>query len=185
MNPLRRILPVLSGHTSYTPRMYSRPIPKDTQYQRRLRFGLVLVLGVCVLGIDQFSKSLVAHALSDGRIIRLAGGLLWLDYSRNTGAAFSILPHGGAVFAAAAVVVCIAIVLAHRLVAAASLPVRLGLGFVLGGALGNLLDRVRLGYVVDFIDVRWWPVFNVADSAIVVGVCILALHTLAEERKAK
>ena len=56
-----------------------------------------------------------------------------------------------------------------------ALAVRIAPGMILGGALGNLADRLRLGYVVDFIDLRWWPVFNVADSCIVVGVALLAL----------
>ena len=60
----------------------------------------------------------------------------------------------------------------------------IGLGLQLGGALGNLIDRIRVGYVVDFIDFKVWPVFNIADSSIVVGVAILALSMLRDEEKA-
>jgi signal peptidase II len=71
-------------------------------------------------------------------------------------------------------------VLYYRRVAAGPALLRIGLSLVLGGAIGNLIDRVRLGYVVDFIDLRWWPVFNVADSAIVVGVAALVLRSLVD-----
>ncbi|MCA1555023.1 MAG: signal peptidase II, partial [Chloroflexi bacterium] len=58
----------------------------------------------------------------------------------------------------------------------APLWVRISLGLMLGGALGNMIDRVRFGYVVDFIDLGWWPVFNVADSCVVIGVTMLAIY---------
>src|SRR5207302_9836252 len=110
--------------------------------------------------------------------VDLFGGLVRLDYTRNTGAAFSIFPTGSWAFAAIALVVSAGIVVYYRRVAGGPVVLRLALGLVLGGALGNLIDRVRLGYVIDFIDLRWWPVFNLADSAIVVGVVLLALQSL-------
>ena len=71
-----------------------------------------------------------------------------------------------------AVAVSLGIVMYYRRVAQSPALVRLALGLILGGAIGNLIDRVRLGYVVDFIDLRWWPVFNVADLGIVGGLLL-------------
>jgi signal peptidase II len=110
-------------------------------------------------------------------VIDLFGGLVRLDFTRNTGAAFGMFQSGGLLFAAVAIVVSLSILVFYRRIADSALPVRLALGLILGGALGNLADRIRLGYVVDFIDLRWWYVFNLADSAIVVGVGILLLLT--------
>ena len=114
-------------------------------------------------------------------------GLLSLSHVRNRGAAFGLLsdwdiPYQSALLAALSVLALLAIALYFlRLPAAARLP-RLALALVLGGAVGNLIDRVRLGYVVDFVHVYWrqhqWPDFNVADSAITVGVALLVLDIL-------
>jgi signal peptidase II len=81
------------------------------------------------------------------------------------------------IFALVALVVSAGIILYYRRVAAGPLLLRVGLALVLGGAVGNLIDRIRLGYVVDFIDLRWWPVFNAADSAVVIGVATLVLQS--------
>jgi signal peptidase II len=142
-------------------------------------YALLLLLAGAVVVLDQVLKALVTSRFAGGDYAELFGGLVRLDYTRNTGAAFGFLPNGGVLFAGIAVAVILAILLAYRKLGSAPLIVRAALGLVLGGALGNLIDRVRLGYVVDFIDLRWWPVFNLADSAIVVGVLLLLLYSLA------
>lgn len=144
------------------------------------RYALVLVIALAVIVLDQATKVAVAHTLAGRAPVALAGGLIYLDYTRNTGAAFSLLQAHGSLFVVVAVVVSLAIVLSYRRIAGTSTLTRIALGLVLGGALGNLIDRVRLGYVVDFIDLRWWPVFNLADSAIVIGVILLVLATMGE-----
>lgn len=154
--------------------MPATPItPDEAATSYRWAYTLLLGVATAVIVADQLSKAVVSNDLGRGRVIQLAGGRVFLDYTRNTGAAFSILKAGGGLFLVLAVVVSISIVAFYRRLASSPLPVRIGLGLVLGGAIGNLIDRVRLGYVVDFIDLRWWPVFNVADSAIVVGVALL------------
>ncbi len=141
------------------------------------RFGVLVGCALIVLAMDQVLKSLVVRSLQHGRVIDLLGGLVRLDFTRNSGAAFGMFQSGGLVFAAVAVVVSLGIlVFAHR-IAESALVLRIALGLILGGALGNLLDRLRLGYVVDYVDVRWWYVFNLADSAIVVGVVLLLLQS--------
>lgn len=148
------------------------------------RYTQLLGLALLIVAIDQVSKALVVHSLSGGRVIVLFGGLVQLDYTVNSGAAFGILQARGLLFIVVAVVVSVIIVVSYRRVVAGPLVVRIALGLVLGGAIGNLIDRVRLGHVVDFIDLGWWPVFNLADSSIVVGVVLLALAALIGERGA-
>lgn len=109
------------------------------------------------------------------------------DYFRithvsNTGAAFGLFPEGSLIFAViAAVVGAVIIVYNYRLPAGHRL-LRVALGLQLGGAIGNLVDRLRLGHVTDFLDFGPWPVFNVADMAIVAGVIILGFLMVQEER---
>ena len=145
---------------------------------RRRRTGLLLSLAAVVLAVDVVSKLVVVATLSDREPVRLLGGALYLTELRNTGAAFSFAAGATVVFSLIAAVVVVVIVRSARRLASAGWAVALGL--VLGGAVGNLLDRVfrdpgfLRGGVVDFIslfapDGSVWPVFNVADSAIVCG----------------
>jgi signal peptidase II len=109
----------------------------------------------------------------------LIGDYLRLTYVENRGAAFGLLQNQTLLFVAVGVIVIGVIAASHRHLLSAGFSVHLALGLQLGGAIGNLVDRVRQGYVVDFFDFgyhsNWWPVFNIADSAIVVGVGLLAL----------
>ncbi len=142
------------------------------------RYAELFGLAIIVIAIDQVSKAIVADTLSHGRVITLLAGLVQLDYTVNSGAAFGILRARGLLFILVAVVVSVGIVVSYRRVVTSPLAVRVALGLILGGAIGNLIDRVRLGYVVDFIDLGWWPVFNLADSSIVIGVALLVLVAL-------
>lgn len=149
------------------------------------RWGLY-VLALLVLLADQGSKAWVvaAHPAWPADGLELIRGFFALDYSVNTGGAFGILPQGTLLLALAAGIAAAAILL-YSLRARQPLPrlLAVALALPLGGAIGNLLDRVRLGHVVDFLAVyagphRQWqfPVFNVADSAICIGVGLLALY---------
>jgi len=140
-------------------------------------YRLLAGAAVGVLALDQVTKTLASDTLR-GRGIAVLGGAVDLVYTRNTGAAFSLLPGGGLSFAIIAVLVSAGIVLYYRHIVSEPLFFRLALALILGGAVGNLIDRIRLGYVVDFIDLRWWPVFNIADSAVVVGVAGLIIRSL-------
>ncbi len=149
-------------------------VPKgDPAVSRSRNYGLLSIVAGGVVAIDQVTKSVATHRLQDSPI-DLLGGTVTLDYARNTGAAFSIFRSGDVAFAVIAILVCCGIVVYYQRAGSAPLITRIALGLILGGAVGNLVDRVRLGYVVDFIDLHWWPVFNVADSSIVVGVLLLA-----------
>jgi signal peptidase II len=129
-------------------------------------------------------KTWALDALDDGRVIDLVGSLR-LRLVFNTGSAFSIGAGIGPVLAVVGVVVVLVLLRASTTVQGAA--ARAALGLVLGGALGNLADRafrdgdgVLGGAVVDFVDLQWWPVFNVADVAICAGVVLLAV-TLGRE----
>ena len=140
----------------------------------RLR-GYLLLLGVAVLvfGLDQLSKAWIRALLAPGQSLP-EDAPVRLTHVTNTGGAFGLFPDQTIFFTLVAVLVIGAILFYARRLPEQSLLVQVALGMQLGGAIGNLLDRIRLGYVVDFIDFRFWPVFNLADSAIVVGVIFLA-----------
>jgi signal peptidase II len=154
----------------------------------RLAFLLYSVAALAFL-LDRITKLLAERHLFARPPIELIPGVLQLRYTTNSGGAFGLFPGQPWLFLVATVAVCLAIVLvAARRVTSGGAAV--GLGLILGGALGNLTDRlVRVpsltggwrgisGRVVDFIDFHIWPVFNLADSAIVIGVLIVALTTI-------
>ena len=146
-----------------------------------------LLLMAAIVLLDQGTKALVVRSLPLHGYVPLVDGLLSLSHVRNRGAAFGILsdwdlPHQTLLLSLLSLGALLAIAVYFvRLPATARLP-RVALALVLGGAVGNLLDRLRLGYVVDFVHVYWrryqWPDFNVADSAITVGVTLLVLDIL-------
>ena len=132
------------------------------------RAGLVLV---CVVAADQLVKALVTTALERGEQRELVAGIKLVN-TRNTGVAFGQLQGGGAIVAvliAVAVLALLAFVARHAQRRWIWLPA----GLLLGGALGNVVDRVREGAVVDFVKLPHWPAFNVADAAITIGVLAL------------
>lgn len=103
-----------------------------------------------------------------------------ITHVSNTGAAFGLFPTGSMLFTFVAIIVSVVIVLYNYRLPAGHKLLRLALGLQLGGAMGNLIDRLRLGHVTDWMDVGPWPVFNVADASIVAGVLILAVLMLLE-----
>lgn len=137
----------------------------------------MLVVALVVVVLDQLTKTWVSTSLAEGGWWSPLPGL-WrvfrITHITNSGAAFGMFPDQGEFFIIIAVVVALAIVLYYRYLPTGNWLVRLSLGLQLGGAIGNLLDRIRFGHVVDFVDIGFWPIFNVADLAIVTGVGILA-----------
>jgi signal peptidase II len=146
---------------------------------------LLVVAAVVVL--DQLTKALVVRSIGLHDYVPLVDGLLSLSHVRNHGAAFGLLsdwnlPYQSLLLSALSLAALAAIAAYFvRLPETARLP-RLALALVLGGAIGNVIDRLRLGYVVDFVHAYWrehqWPDFNVADSAITVGVVLLVIDIL-------
>ena len=143
------------------------------------------VVAILVLGVDQYTKVLVATNLAlyeSWAPIPALAGRFDIHFVTNTGAAFGLFQNGSLAFAVVAALVSILIIVYSRYLPEGQWLVRLSLGLQLGGAAGNLIDRIRLGYVIDFLDVRFWPVFNIADSAVVCGVALLAVLLLREDR---
>jgi len=130
-----------------------------------------------VIAADQLSKAWVRSYPEGYSIYQL--GFLELRRIQNTGAAFGLFQGQGlalSIIALAGIVVILFLVLSYhrRFPLLAALPTRIALGLILGGAVGNLIDRLSLGYVTDFIDFHLWPAFNVADSSTTVGAIIIA-----------
>ena len=148
---------------------------------RRLRLApLVFATAAGAYALDRVTKILAEHLLP-GNPVTLIPGVLHLTYTTNRGGAFGLFGNAPYLFLAATLVVCLAIVIAS---VGVTRPVLAGgMGLVLGGALGNLTDRIVRGdgldgRVIDFVDFRVWPVFNLADAAIVVGAALILLAGL-------
>jgi signal peptidase II len=152
------------------------------------RLRLAVLVAVAVLVADQVAKAIVEATMSPHETIPLLP-FFALSYVRNTGAAFGVL--GGAppmvrapLFIGITVVAVAALVSFVRRTPGEQRGTLAALGAILGGAVGNLVCRLRYGEVVDFLDLHWrqlhWPAFNVADSAITVGVAVVLLGSLRE-----
>jgi signal peptidase II len=161
----------------------------DSRSALRWIYGAVALL---VLTLDQGVKQLVVATLELAERIQLIPGFVALLHTRNTGGAFGLLrgiPEGlrWIVFLAVPAAILLLIVGYSLRTPPRPATPQVALALILGGALGNFLDRLRLGYVVDFVLLHWrdsgleWPAFNVADSSILVGVGMLCLHLTREE----
>ena len=151
--------------------------------KRRLELAII----ACVVVADQITKAIVTTTLALHETVPVIPGVLNVTHVRNTGAAFGLLNTAEFAYKPLLMVGLALAALAGVALYASQLPMshrwaRTGLALVLGGAVGNLVDRARQGFVVDFVDAYWrgwhfWA-FNVADSAITVGVCLLILDLL-------
>jgi signal peptidase II len=133
-------------------------------------------ISTTVAVVDQLTKSLIVSAIGPGRLesrIEVLNRWLALEYTQNRGAAFGVLSELGPILAAASFAILASLLFLYMRQTKPSLWQTVAIGLISGGALGNLIDRVRLGHVVDFLSVGPWPNFNIADSAITVGVLVL------------
>ena len=151
------------------------------------RGGLFLVIAAFVVVLDQISKSWVRSNLELSETVPLVGCLSF-TYVRNTGSAFGLFANQAFLLTVIAIVGLVVILLFYRYLSRFNVLGIMALSLIFGGALGNLIDRLRFGFVTDFIDVRlWgdfhWPTFNVADSAITVGSIVLAVFIFLVFRK--
>jgi lipoprotein signal peptidase len=148
----------------------------DAPHRRML---ILVAVAVAVLALDIATKSIIVATLSPAHPVRLLGGFLHLRQDRNPGAAFSFAPGLTILFSLIAISVIVVILRSSRRIR--SVPWAITLGLLLGGATGNLVDRIFRapglfrGWVVDWIQIPHWPVFNLADSAIVCGGILAVL----------
>lgn len=156
------------------------------------RLRLALPIAGLVVFFDQLSKLYIDRRFALYESLKVLENFFHITYVRNKGAAFGILADSAyrvPFFSAVALLAVVGILWYLRQVPDDQRVQQVGLSLVLGGAIGNLVDRVRLGEVIDFIDVHWhryhWPAFNVADIAICVGVGLLLLGLWRSEQQAK
>lgn len=143
-----------------------------------------VLLAALVAVVDQALKAAVTRAVAFGVARPLIPGILRLRLAHNTGAAFSLLAGRGPLLILVGVVAVAVLGWHLQHARGQSRWLRVGLALAGGGAVGNLLDRVRLGYVVDFLDLRGYPaIFNLADMAIVAGIGLLLIDLWREEAR--
>ncbi len=149
-------------------------------------YATLLLISGSIVALDQWTKWIVRNNLALGETW---SPFPWLTpYARivhwnNTGAAFGLFPDGGTIFMVVAIIVAAAIFYYYPQIPSDKIAYRLALGMQLGGALGNLIDRVLFGPVTDFVSLGRFAVFNVADSSISIGTAILIIAMWVEERQ--
>jgi signal peptidase II len=162
-----------------------------SKFQARLPY---IMLVVATLGLDRWTKSIIQARFALNESISVIDGLFNITYVRNTGVAFGIFstitsPAKSVLLSLFTLVAAIVVVVYSLNTPVRNRLLQISLGLILGGALGNLYDRLHFGYVVDFLEfyIRdyHWPSFNVADSAISIGVCLLAIEIIRNETHAQ
>jgi signal peptidase II len=155
--------------------------------QRRSTLRYSLAIAAVVLFLDQLSKRWALNALADGRSRHVVWTLDW-NLTFNSGMAFSRAQGIGPYIGAVALIVIVVMLLSVRRSGGRASTIAVGL--VVGGAIGNLADRMfredgwLRGRVIDFIDFRWWPIFNVADMGVTIGGALLLLAALLDAKRA-
>lgn len=135
-----------------------------------------------IIIIDQALKILVHRFMTLGQSVPLLKGILSLTYVRNTGAAFSLFVGFSPYLVAVGLLVVAVVIYFHHTLSAKKPIVHIALAFILAGSVGNLLDRVFRGYVIDYLDLGFWPVFNFADIMINIGVILFLLFIFETEK---
>lgn len=153
-------------------------------WQRRAAFFLTALL---VVSADQLSKLWIKSNLTLGESLPETG-FFRLTHVHNTGAAFGLFQDQSTILTIAAIIgiavlLFLVLFMYRRSHFLNTMPGNLSLGLILGGTVGNLIDRLSSGYVTDFIDIGFWPAFNLADSAVVVGAILLAYSLIRLARK--
>ena len=145
---------------------------------------LIIVVFVVVM-LDQITKYMIVSNMTEGMSIPVINQVFHLTFVLNPGAAFGMLEHNREFFIIMAIAVLMFVVYMRKKILEEPLTVQIGIALFVGGALGNLIDRMTTGLVVDFFDFRIWPVFNVADIAICLGVGVMIWSIIREELKSR
>ncbi len=152
---------------------------------KKIIFLMIFFIVLLILFLDQISKSLVVKTLLLHQSIPVIKGIFHITLIHNRGAAFGILKNYAYLFIVISIasIILISLTLLSRQRHKITSLYTISLGLILAGAAGNLIDRIFLGYVIDFLDFRIWPVFNVADSAISVGAVLLGWCVLFSKQR--
>ncbi len=159
------------------------PIFVLTNFVAIIKSELMFSLATAFLALDQLTKYAVIKTMILGQSIPVINEVLHFTYVHNYGAAFGLFQKKWYLFIAVASISIMVIVYYSKFLAPNNLWVQTALALLLAGALGNLIDRLKYRYVVDFIDVRFWPVFNIADIVINVGVGMLIVEMFWESHE--
>jgi len=147
---------------------------------------ILFIVALTAIGLDQFTKYLVESNLALFEVyapIPSLESVFRIFHIYNTGATFGLFSGGGNLFRYLAIVVSLGIIYYNHILPGNQRWLRLALGLQMGGALGNMIDRFRIGHVTDFIDIGPWYIFNLADLAVVSGAVILGILVLRESRQ--
>ncbi len=136
------------------------------------------LITLILLSVDQFSKYIIRQKMSLAESIPVIKSVFHITYVENRGIAFGLFPQGSSLFIVISLIIILGIIFFERKKVIKSLKERFCLGLILGGALGNLIDRLRFGFVIDFLDFRIWPVFNLADSGVCIGGILMVFFLL-------
>ena len=162
---------------------------KVNRPQGKWRCVAFFLIGLLILVADQFSKAWIRASLPEGQSL-FEIGFFQITHVHNTGAAFGLF-RGQSFILTIVAIIAITVILVYAFVSYHRFPwldsmlSKIALGLVFGGTVGNLIDRLRLGYITDFIDFGFWPAFNIADSAVTVGVIIFAYSLLRSAQAEK
>lgn len=142
---------------------------------------ILIWLAALVVLLDQLTKNIVVTTMTEGQSIPVISDIFHLTYILNPGAAFGMFAHSRTFFICIALLVVVIVWWFRKEILAEPPYIRVGTALFLGGAVGNLIDRADKGLVVDFFDFRIWPIFNVADIAICVGVGLIIWNLIQAE----
>ncbi|WP_177503127.1 signal peptidase II [Anaerosinus sp.] len=145
----------------------------------------IYFLAIGIILLDQISKFLIENSMELGDSIPVIEGIFHITYILNPGAAFGILENQRLFFILIATIMILMTGYIYPRIPQKSKMLRLGVGMLFGGAVGNLIDRIRTGLVVDFFDFKIWPIFNIADIFIVVGVGMIIIAMFYADCKMK
>lgn len=139
------------------------------------KYYLVFLFAIAALTLDQVTKNVVLAKMQPHESIPVIQSIFHLTYAQNTGTAFSFIQDVNLILILISSCIILGILYTLPKVPAKEKFTHIALGLLLGGAMGNLLDRIFLGFVVDFLDFRIWPIFNAADSAISISLVMLVI----------
>jgi signal peptidase II len=152
-------------------------LPDSTNTEKRSKFSdpLPWIVMLAALGLDQLTKWLTIENLAVGESWP-AEGFFRFTHAWNTGTAFSLFQGQGDILTWVSLAAVGVLTWIYRSIDDPPWVLRIAFGLQFGGAIGNIIDRIRLGHVTDFLDVGWWPIFNIADSSIVIGIALMIFY---------